>query len=110
MKNQEQSRSFKVDSPILWAVVFALLDVIWLVGATSLSTGEVKVALTTAWNVFHAPIRHILEPLLLPVVTSHPSYPSDGVWMLYFSVCVVQFLLLGFICGYAVQVTRKLLR
>lgn len=99
-----------------WAIAFGLADALWLVLIYALSLGahgehesrsNSVAALAehaiTIWNAVHAPIRRLVEPALFPIVSSHPPHPDTGWFMLYYVVCVLQSVLLGYVVGLLVR-------
>lgn len=100
--------------PVVWAIVFGVFDVVWLLlihltarmtdySDLKLDDDSFGMQLTTMWNVAHKPIRTIIEPILFPIVTSHPPTPSDGVFFLYEALSVLQFVIIGYIVGLVVS-------
>jgi hypothetical protein len=102
--------------PNIWAIAFALADVLWLIAlhvAAALRAPQefldmdtwwsVLDGATKFWNVAHLPCRRIFEPLFFPVVASHPLSTAGGMFLLYEALCVLQFALIGYVIGYFVR-------
>lgn len=95
--------------PMVWAFSFAAVDLLWLLGLHAVAWSRAKetvVPLGTwwgiadsamqLWNAIHLPIRRLIEPVLFPVVTSHPLSPGDTVFFAYETLCVLQSALAGY--------------
>lgn len=105
-----------VNRPVMWALLLALLDLLWLLGlhvaAWSRPTdGIVSVdawwsiadSAMQLWNSVHLPVRRLVEPILFPVVTSHPLSPSDAVFILYEALCLLQSVFIGYVVGLLIR-------
>lgn len=106
----DESRYLWLGRPILWAACFVVLDSIWVLGlhAIAWSKGP-EVAILDAeqlniaalamrlWNTLHVPVRWLVEPVLFPVVTSHPLSPSSIVFFAYEVLCIFQSALVGYV-------------
>lgn len=102
--------------PAVWAIAFAAFDVVWLLlihlvawitphddSDFTLSDHFISDHMIAMWNAAHKPIRIIIEPILFPVVTFHPPTPSGAVFLIYQGLCVLQFVLIGYIIGLGVS-------
>jgi len=106
--------------PILFAIIFTVIDVLWLALLTVLSwgknSGHISFRSTwwnfsdwamMLWNQIHFPTRYFIEPILFPVVTFHPPSISSSSILIYQGLCVLQFTIIGFIIGILVQMARR---
>lgn len=105
----DESRYPWMGRPILWAVWFVVLDLIWVLGlhAVAWNRGpkgtildgehlDIAALAMKLWNTLHVPVRWLVEPILFPVVTSHPQSPSDIVFFAYEALCILQSALVGY--------------
>lgn len=112
MANPFTSQFFRLNSPIAWAFSFvaadlALLFVIYISAMIRRMDDVVIFGFWWSatdwtlhiWNFLHAPCRWLLEPMLFPIVISHPQYPSDLTYGLYYVACVMQMALVGYVFG-----------
>lgn len=103
-----------------WALWFGGIDLLLLLGLFGLS--EIKQSesiplfgtvwmlsehITRFWVFIHSPTRLMIEPILFPVMTSHPAFPSMYLLFLYQAFCILQFAVLGFLVGIAVEKFRS---
>ena len=106
-----------VNRPMAWALLFAMLDLLWLLalhGAAWARPTDGIVSSVDAWwsiadsamqlwNSVHLPVRRLVEPILFPVVTSHPLSPGDAVFILYEALCLLQSAFIGYVLGLLIR-------
>lgn len=98
--------------PVIWSLAFATFDGLWLLImeliAQGVSAGLIEFGgwwwtlsnwLGMAWNVAHKPIIWFVQPILFPVVTTHPPYPSNTVFLIFYLLGILQFALFGYLLG-----------
>lgn len=104
--------------PVMWALLFTLLDLLWLLGlqvaawarptdVSGHAWWSIADSAMRLWNFIHLPVRRLVEPVLFPVVTSHPLSPSDAVFVLYAAVCLLQSALVGYAVGLLIRLVSK---
>ena len=112
----DENRHPWAEKPIVWAFSFAVFDLLWLLGlhavAWSRATDKVVSVGTwwsitdsamKLWNTLHVPVRRLIEPILFPVVTSHPLSPSDSVFLVFETLCVLQSVIVGYAVGVMIR-------
>lgn len=101
--------------PLVWASAFVGFDLLWLlalIASVWLPSSDPTSALEgTAWawkiwNAYHAPVDHLVRPLLFPVITPHMEVSWVSVVLLY-GASILQSAFVGWIAGAGV---RELLR
>lgn len=65
---------------------------------------------TRFWGFIHSPTRLMVEPILFPVMTSHPVFPSVHLLFLYQALCIFQSVVAGFLVGIAIEKFQKELK
>lgn len=105
--------------PVMWALLFTLLDLLWLLGlqvaawtrptdaVSDSAWWSVADSAMQLWNSVHSPVRWIVEPVLFPVVTSHPLFPSDAVFIFYEAICLLQSAFVGYVVGLLIRLVSQ---
>jgi hypothetical protein len=121
MKNK---RWALVNRPVMWALLLILLDLVWLLGLYSKAwfslavyvpdndscweiygtCWKIHLSALHLWNSMHLPVRRLIEPILIPVITtSDPSYPGDWAYYLYLALCLLQSMVIGYVLGLLIR-------
>lgn len=107
--------------PVTWALLFTLLDLLWLLGiqvaawtrwsrpadVPEEAWWSIADSAMQLWNSIHLPVRRLAEPVLLPVVTSHPLSPSYAIFVLYWAVCLLQSAFVGYVVGWLIRLVLQ---
>lgn len=113
---RDENRRPWAERPMVWAFSFSVIDLLWLLVLHTVvwsRSAENVVPLGTWWNItdsamklwntIHLPVRRLIEPILFPVVTSHPLSPSDSIFFVYETLCILQSALVGYAIGVLIR-------
>lgn len=84
-------------APARGALFFTLFDVVCVI---ILSIESASDWVSPWWRAIHSPIHRYLDPLIFPVVTSHPLSISDARMVVYKAASITQFTLIGAFSGF----------
>lgn len=89
--------------PFHLAAIFFSLDVLWVIAIHVFSGTAAFNPLVQMWNYVHFPIRFFVEPMMFPVITTHPLSISATDLLLYEGICTLQSVLLGYGLGWLIK-------
>lgn len=116
-KLMKENRRTWVNRPMVWALLFTMLDLLWLLAlygaAWARPTDGIVPSVDVWWSIadsamqlwssVHFPVRRLVEPILFPVVTSHPLSQDDAVFILYEALCLLQSTFIGYVVGLLIR-------
>lgn len=89
--------------PVLLAVLFSMLDLLYVVFLNFFTCSKSYHALARIWNDIHAPVRFFADPMIFPVITTHPLSITLLDVLLYDGICILQSTVIGYVIGLLIQ-------
>lgn len=109
-------RNFLNKTPLKLALVFTFLDLLCVVLLQAFAWSKylekviefdkwskIYSPILVGWNAIHSPIRNIIEPMLFPIITTHPLSITLSDMVIYYGVCILQSTVIGLVIGWLIQ-------